>query len=391
MKSKRMGALLAVYCLSFMTLAGCSAENSRNYKQAAQDLKNGNYEIALEEYETSVAADVKPAQSYRGAGVAQMKLGNYEDAITNFNNALACDKVGRKLKKDILSYRAAAYLKIKAYNEAMTDCQTLAESYDMDADLYFLTGEVALAMDSYEEAGSDFEQAYGEDATYDRAIQIYGAYLEKDMEADGTRYLEAALKTEPKNAEDYCNRGKVYYYMEDYSNAQKELTEAVNQKSTEGMLLLGMVYRAQGDTSNARSMYQQYVSADDSDPAKGYNGLALCDMDDGSYDSALENISKGLEDASTEEMQDLLFNEIVVYEKKLDFATALSKMQEYIKMFPDDENAAKELTFLQSRNGELSNDTASDTTENTDAEAASDAGDTTDTSDGSDESGEEEY
>lgn len=86
-----------------------------------------------------------------------------------------------------------------------------------------------------------------------------------------------------------------------------------------------------------------------------------------------------------------MFNEIVVYEKKLDFATALSKMQEYIKMFPDDENAAKELTFLQSRNGELSNDTASDTTENTDAEAASDAGNTTDTSDGSDESGEEEY
>ena len=71
-----MGALLAVYCLSFMTLAGCSAENSRNYKQAAQDLKIGNYEIALEEYETSVAAGVKPAQSYRGAGVAQMKLGN---------------------------------------------------------------------------------------------------------------------------------------------------------------------------------------------------------------------------------------------------------------------------------------------------------------------------
>ena len=109
--------------------------------------------------------------------------------------------------------------------------------------------------------------------------------------------------------------------MEDYSNAQKELTEAVNQKSTEGMLLLGMVYRAQGDTSNARSMYQQYVSADDSEPAKGYNGLSLCDMDDGSYDSALENISKGLEDASTEEMQDLLFNEIVVYEKKLDFSS----------------------------------------------------------------------
>lgn len=50
----------------------------------------------------------------------------------------------------------------------------------MDADLYFLSGEVALAMDSYEEAASYFEQAYGEDATYDMAIRIYAVYLEQD-------------------------------------------------------------------------------------------------------------------------------------------------------------------------------------------------------------------
>lgn len=86
-----------------------------------------------------------------------------------------------------------AYLKVKDYEAALEDCQTLAENYKMDADLYFLTGETALAMDSYEEASANFEQAYGEDATYDRAIRIYGAYLNRDMEADGTRYLEAAL------------------------------------------------------------------------------------------------------------------------------------------------------------------------------------------------------
>ena len=390
MKNKRILWMLAA-CTGILFLSGCNSEAKKTYDQAEQDLKDGIYDDALTGYEASAKAEYKTAESFRGAGIAKLRLGNYQEAADYFTSALKEDKISKSLKKDILSYRATAQLEAEDYEGAMADCQTLASDYSMDGNTYYLTGCVALAMDSYDEASSNFTEAYGEDATYDRAIQIYEAYLEKDMEADGTRYLEAALKTEPKNAEDYCNRGKVYYYMEDYSNAQKELTEAVNQKSTEGMLLLGMVYRAQGDTSNARNMYQQYVSADDSDPAKGYNGLALCDMDDGSYDSALENISKGLEDASTEEMQDLLFNEIVVYEKKLDFATALSKMQEYIKMFPDDENAAKELTFLQSRNGELSNDTASDTTENTDAEAASDAGDAADTSDGSDESGEEEY
>ena len=72
----------------------------------------------------------------------------------------------------------------------MADCQTLGEDFEMDAGSYFLTGKVALAMDSYEEAASNFKQAYGEDSTYDMAIQIYEAYLDKDMEADGTRYLK---------------------------------------------------------------------------------------------------------------------------------------------------------------------------------------------------------
>lgn len=378
MKNKKIIWMLAAG-LSIGTLTGCGGEEKKIYDQACADLAQGSYDYALQGYQSSISAGYKTAESYRGAGIASLHLGNYQDAIDFLTNGLDNDKAGKTLKKDMLAYRATAELKAELNDAAMADCQTLAESYTMDAETYYLTGCVALAMDSYDEAASNFTEAYGEDATYDRAIQIYEAYLEKDMEADGTRYLEAALKTEPKDAEDYCDRGKVYYYMEDYSNAQKELTEAVNQKSTEGMLLLGMVYRAQGDTANARTMYQQYVDATGSDPAKGYNGLALCDIADGSYDSALENIAQGLNDASTEEMQDLLFNEIVVYEKKLDFATALSKMQEYIKMFPDDENAAKELTFLQSRNGELTNDTSAESTEeatdtSTEADTSADTG-----------------
>ena len=97
--------------------------DTKNYKQAAQDLEQGNYEAALEEYETAISEGVKPAQSYRGAGVAKLKLGNYEEAITYFNDALKCDKVGKALKKDILSYRAVAYLKVKDYEAALEDAR----------------------------------------------------------------------------------------------------------------------------------------------------------------------------------------------------------------------------------------------------------------------------
>ena len=340
-------------------LAGCNSEEQQIFNEAKKDLEQGSYDYALEEFTTSVNNGISLAVSYRGIGICQLQLGNYEEAITAFTNALGAEKVSKTMSRDLYLYRATARLQSGHLEDAMADCQILAQNYEMDADSWFLTGKVALAMDGYEEASSDFEQSYGEDSSYDRAIQIYEAYLEKDMEADGTRYLEAVLSTEAKGTADLCDRGRIYYYMEDYTNAQKELTDASNQGSTEALLILGMVYSAQQDYANARSVYQQFINQKLEDTSKnqtqtaasGYNGLAVCDIADGNYDSALENINSGIAVAADDEMQSLLFNEIVVYEKKLDFSTAQAKAQEYVGMYPEDEEAAKELDFLKSRTG----------------------------------------
>lgn len=385
MRNKKIICLLAAG-LGALLLTGCGGENQKTYEQANADLEEANYDYALNEYQACISAGYKLAQSYRGSGIVKLRTGDYQGAIDDLTNALNDEKTGKSDRKDLLEYRAAAELKAELYDQAMADCQTLAEDYSLNANDYYLTGCVALAMDSYDEASSNFSEAYGSDSTYEMAIQIYEAYLGQDMEADGTRYLEAALKTEAKTADDYCERGKVYYYMDDYENARTELTTAADKGSTEATLILGMVYMAQGDTSNARSFYQQYIDADGDDPAKGYNGLALCDISDGNYDSALQNISQGLGDATSDEMRDLLFNEIVVYEKKLDLSTALSKAQEYVQTFKDDDAAAKELTFLQSRVG---NQAAAGDASEADTSNESTAEESADT--GTDESSEESY
>ena len=385
MRNKKIICLLAAG-LGALLLTGCGGENQKTYEQANADLEEANYDYALNEYQACISAGYKLAQSYRGSGIVKLRTGDYQGAIDDLTNALNDEKTGKSDRKDLLEYRAAAELKAELYDQAMADCQTLAEDYSLNANDYYLTGCVALAMDSYDEASSNFSEAYGSDSTYEMAIQIYEAYLGQDMEADGTRYLEAALKTEAKTADDYCERGKVYYYMDDYENARTELTTAADKGSTEATLILGMVYMAQGDTSNARSFYQQYIDADGDDPAKGYNGLALCDISDGDYDSALQNISQGLGDATSDEMRDLLFNEIVVYEKKLDLSTALSKAQEYVQTFKDDDAAAKELAFLQSRVG---NQAAAGDASEADTSNESTAEESADT--GTDESSEESY
>lgn len=346
--TKKKWILFILSLTASLLLGGCGENKKNVYEQAGKDLNQEFYEYALEGYQEVIAAGELLPQAYRGAGIASLRLGNYEDAIRYFHNALAFEKLPKSFCKDVISYRATAYLKGKQYDKALLDCQTLSEEFAMDANSWFLTGMVALEMDSYDQAASGFSQAYDINSTYDMAIRIYQVYVEKEMEADGTKYLEAALNNEPKTAEDYFDRGKVYYYMEDYEQAKKELTAAANQNHSEALLLLGMVYLGQKDISNARSMYTEYA-AQEGASAKGYNGLAQCDIAEEKYADALENIAKGLEIASTEEMQDLLYNEIVVYEEQLDFVTAEEKAHKYLALFPNDEKVGREMTFLQSR------------------------------------------
>ena len=119
------------------------------FEQADKDLAQGSYEYAREGYLTSVKNKVKLPLSYRGAGIASLRLGDYQDAIQNFVSALACENTGKALAKDILTYKATAEIKAGSYEDAMADCQTIAEDYAMDADTYYLTGCVALAMDIF--------------------------------------------------------------------------------------------------------------------------------------------------------------------------------------------------------------------------------------------------
>ena len=347
-KRRGMAALLAA--LVALSLTGCGSEAGKVFTAAERDLNNSSYTYALSGYQTCLEAGHEMALSYRGVGICCLRLGRYQEAVDAFTNALGMEKVGKGLQKDLLSYRITARIPLGQLREAQEDCRRLLALGDLDADGYFLTGRVALALDSYEEARQSFESSYLSDTDYDRAIQIYEVYVEKGMEADGTYFLELSLNKAPKSAQEYCDCGRIYYYMGDYDNARNQLIEAQKKGSKESILLLGMVYMGKGDYSNARAMYTQYVTQVEAS-GRGYNGLALCDIAQGNYASARQVIAEGVTHATTEEMMALLFNEVVTYEMEYDFATARQKAEEYMEMFPQDQEMARELTFLRSRTG----------------------------------------
>ena len=69
----------------------------------------------------------------------------------------------------------------------------------------------------------------------------------------------------------------------------------------------------------------------------------------GDYEGALTTIESGLSLGGGDGMQGLMFNRVVAYERSYDFAKAKKAMDEYLKLYPDDETAVRENVFLSSR------------------------------------------
>lgn len=326
-------------------IVGCG---DSTYNQARKDLSQEAYEEALQGFETSIEEENHVTESCRGAGIAQLKLGNYEEAIEYLERAAAGKEADRGFRRDVLSYKATAEYKAQQYEQALATCESLLKISGR-ADSYYLAGRAALAVNQYEQAQNYFDQAAKKEDSEEMALQIYEAYLEQDLEADGTRYLEQVLDGNAGTAKEHCERGRIYYYMGDYENAEAELTAAIDSRYREAMLVMGQVDLAREDVDGARAWFQEYLEKEKKNTSGGYNGLVLCDLAEENYESALENVQRGLAEAQSDQMQELLFNEVVIYEKSLDFQTAQEKADEYLQMFPDDERMRTEKEFLDSR------------------------------------------
>ena len=344
----KAGKYVPLLLAAVVIFTGCGSRQKENYKEAELNLEKGHYEEALEGFQQAVSDDVNIMESCRGEGIALLKLNRYEEAIEAFETALAQDEGGKGIRRDIWLYKATAECKNGDPQTALESVQAATE-LEGDEQCYLLMGKLYLELAKYDDAEASFAQVLEKNKSYESYVDIYQMYVQKDMSADGEAYLKEALKLEGKEKEDYYQRGRIYFFMGDTDSAKKELIEAVNRKYSDAVLFLGKIYLADKDTGNARAMYRQYMEMQEENQARGYNGLALCDISEGNYSSALENIQKGLEIAQKGDVQELLYNEAVVYEKMQDFNTAKIKMASYMELYPDDVEAGKENQFLQYR------------------------------------------
>ena len=129
---------------------------------------------------------------------------------------------------------------------------------------------------------------------------------------------------------------------------EENLEKAKEHKQMLASYYLGLAYDANGDSDKAKKCIAEYIK---SGVATSYDlyELGMQEMQDGNYKNALTYFNSGLELEKVPNKQNLMKSAIAAYEYSGDFDSAKKMMKEYLKAYPDDEEAKHENTFLETR------------------------------------------
>lgn len=314
-------------------------------------LETGDYAEALTTFESVAKVTDSNRDAYRGLGIAYLNNGMPDEAIEAFNKVLELSKKYDSIRLDAMKYLASCYYEtedyasvVELYTEIIdkTDKKSVDELYQ----LYYLRGTTYIRLDDENNAALDYEESIelnGED--YNLCSNMYYNFKAAGYQDRAESYLKRIIQAEDADA--YL-KGKTYYILEDYEQAEKYLLEAYDGGDKEAAYYLAMTYEQKSDYINADKLYQSFMSAHPNDYGI-YNQYGAYLINRGSYNNALVYIETGLGLAKEDEKRELLFNQAVCYEYMHDYDKAYELFKDYVSKYPDDKAAQKELDFLSSR------------------------------------------
>lgn len=349
MKSGQMGAVCAVAAMTVL-LAGCSFTNSNENITAGMDaVAELNYDGALESFGLAREAGEDERLLYRGEGIAYMGKTQYEEAAAAFETALSLSD-GRleSMDYDINYYLATAYYKLDQKDKAVDVYNAILALRPGERDAYYLRGTVYTEQGNLENAREDFDKVISlSPQDYNRLIDIYCVLNDNGYRETGQEYLRSAMEGGTKNMSNY-EKGCISYYLEDYENARNYLEKARDEGGYEAVLFLGRTYETLGDNNYAISVYNTYLDNKEANP-QILNQLGLCKMQMKDYEGALAAFQTAMNIENNGIMQVLKLNEIVAYENLEEYRNAAALLKSYLETYPDDQKAAREYIFLQTR------------------------------------------
>lgn len=349
---KKIILLLSVLMTAF-ALCSCSPKNTETMNKAQKALEEGDYESAAAYYEAAAQEGKQLQACYRGKGIALMGKMEYKQAEEAFDKALESatiieEKIYRDgMADDIRRYLASCYIHDAEPEKAILIYNALIEKIDDDLSLYMERGTAKAASGDLQGAKADFDKAINMDrGNYELILQIAQTLEKYGGKSIGEGYLAGVSSME--NGIDPVLKGKILYFLDDYEGALRQLSDHAGTNEA-AALIVCRCYIALDDAESARGVIDSFGSKADSSPELlGLLGSIL--MKQEKYSEAIEVYERAVNAAKgTPELQNMLFNRVVAYEKAGDFSKAAELLSDYLNQYSGDEEAKREMRFLKTR------------------------------------------
>lgn len=326
-------------------------DDEKTYLEQGMDaVEAGDYQNAINLFNTSLDSGEDLRLVYRGRGIAKMATADYVGATEDFKTALAqSNGIIEDVDIDIAYYLAAAEYKTGNPEAAIGTYSAILNIRPEEDNACYLRGKTYLLQGNKEAAITDYESALTlAPKDYDHYLRICTDLTEAGYESEGKAYINRAMESGNKLS-DY-QLGVFNYYLGNYTEARNYLENARSSKNVgeDIIMYLGQTYEALGDPGYAISLYESFVAQNPSSSAP-YVRIGMAKMGQRDYEGALDAFEAGIATGDGVYMQSLLYNRIVANEYLLNFDEAAKLMTEYLAAYPDDEKAKRENKFLSTR------------------------------------------
>lgn len=286
---------------------------------------------------------------YRQQGISFLENGDYEEAIEAFQNALdlSLGEVG-ETEMDICFYKAETLYRMGDEQGAM-DTYSAIIAYNENAKAYFLRGNLYYSQNDEENALKDYAAALEKESKdYDLYIGVYEALTAHGKEKEAQEYLNQALEISGNKAYDKMQKGRINFLLGEQETAIALLEEAIKGKEMTAYYYLAEMYSLMGESEKSEETMAAYIESGKADSYNLFN-IANDQIEKGNYNMAIECINLALNLEKVPNKQILMKTLVIAHEQNGDFETAKEIMTKYMESYPDDEEAKREFTFLETR------------------------------------------
>ena len=311
------------------------------------DIELQKYSAAEENFRHALSLGDRIEDAYRGIGICCYEQGRYAEAIEAFDSAIAQVELSvGPAEYDILKYRGDCEDRLGRYEKALSTYNALIELGIDRTEQYLKEGAVYLALKDSESACKCFDKALeirGNDVQV--YFSIYNSCCDAGLTDTGMKYLSRALEVDGNSNQAHLWRGRIYYLMGNNSAALTELSYPLEDNDHEAALYAAFCYEAMGDYDSAVQLYYEELSRVN-DPVM-INYLAICLSAQGDYNKAWNVVHSAISQyPDCECIQQLRWNEIVLYERMGYYPSAYTHLLEYKELYPNDPAVKQELEFL---------------------------------------------